>query len=46
MQMNKKTKYMDNFFKILDEEKIPYTIHGVYKNHLPISKVESAPTCK
>ena len=46
MQMNKKTKYMDNFFKILDEEKIPYTIHGVYKNHLPISKVESAPTSK
>lgn len=43
MQMNKKTKYMDCFCQILDEEKIPYKIHGVFKNHLPISKLESAP---
>ena len=45
MQMNKKKKYMDCFCQILDEEKIPYKIHGVYKNHLPISKLESAPIC-
>ena len=43
MQMNRKTKYMDCFAAVLDEEKIPYKIHGVYKNHLPISKLESAP---
>ena len=43
MQMNKKKTYMDCFFTILDEEKIPYKLHGVYNNHLPISKVESAP---
>ena len=44
--MNKKKKYMDYFCQILDEEKIPYKIHGVYKNHLPISKLESAPICE
>ena len=43
MQMNKKTAYMDEFCKILDEEKIPYKVIGVFKNHLPISKIESAP---
>ena len=43
MQMNKKTKYMDCFFKILEEENIPYKALGRYKNHLPISKLESAP---
>ena len=43
MQMNKKKTYVDWFFTILDEEKIPYKLHGVYNNHLPISKVESAP---
>jgi hypothetical protein len=43
MQMNKKEKYMRSFLQILVEEKIPYKIHGVYKNHLPISKLESAP---
>lgn len=43
MQMNKKTKYMDCFCQILEEEKIPYKVFGVFKNHLPISKVESAP---
>ena len=43
MQMNRKKKYMDCFFQILEEEQIPYKIHGVFKNHLPISKVESAP---
>lgn len=46
MQMNKKEKYMDCFCQILDEEKIPYKIHGKYKNHLPISKLESAPVIK
>ena len=45
MQMNKKTKYMDSFCKILEEEKIPYKVLGMFKNHLPISKVESAPIC-
>lgn len=45
MQMNKKKKYMDCFCQILDEEKIPYKIHGIYKNHLPISKLESSPIC-
>jgi hypothetical protein len=43
MQMNKKAKYMDYFCQILKEESIPYKIHGVFKNHLPVSKVESAP---
>lgn len=43
MQMNRKKKYMDCFCQILKEEQIPYKIHGVFKNHLPISKVESAP---
>ena len=43
MQMNKKTKYMDCFCQILEEEKIPYKIIGVFNNHLPISKVENAP---
>lgn len=43
MQMNRKTRYMDCFCQILKEEYIPYRIHGVFKNHLPISKVESAP---
>ena len=46
MQMNKKTKYMDCFFKILEEENIPYTRIGMYNNHLPVSKVENAPICK
>ena len=46
MQMNKKETYMDCFCQILDEEKIPYKIHGVFKNHLPISKLESAPKLK
>ena len=44
MQMTRNTKYMDCFSQILEEEGIPYKIHGVFKNHLPISKVESAPT--
>lgn len=43
MQMTRNKKYMDCFCQILDEEKIAYKIHGVYKNQLPISKVESAP---
>jgi hypothetical protein len=46
MQMNKSTTYMDNFIQILKEENIPYKLHGTYKNHLPISKVESAPIIK
>ena len=46
MQMNKKEKYMDCFCQILEEENIPYKIHGVFKNHLPISKLESAPVEK
>lgn len=46
MQMNKKKIYKDCFCQILDEEKIPYKVHGVFKNHLPISKVESAPILK
>ena len=44
MQMNKSTKYMDHFCRILEQEKIPYEVVGQYKNHLPISKVENAPT--
>ena len=43
MQMNRNKKYIHRFCEILQEEKIPYKIHGVFKNHLPISKVESAP---
>ena len=43
MQMNKKTKYMDYFCQILEEENIPYKILGMFKNHLPISRVKSAP---
>ena len=43
MQMTKTTKYMDCFFSVLEEEKIPYQLIGVFKNHLPISKVENAP---
>ena len=43
MQMNKTKKYMDCFFSVLEEENIPYKVLGVFKNHLPISKVESAP---
>ena len=39
----KKTKYMDYFCQILEEENIPYKILGILKNHLPISKVKSAP---
>ena len=46
MQMNRKKKYMDCFCQILEEEQIPYKIHGVFKNHLPISKVESAPVVR
>ena len=30
---------------VIDEEKIPYKIHGIYKNHLPVSKLESSPIC-
>lgn len=44
MQMNKTTKYMDCFCQILNEENISYKIHGVFKNHLPISKIENAPS--
>ena len=43
MQMNKKKKYMNSFCRILEEENIPYKVHGIFNNHLPISKVESAP---
>ena len=43
MQMNKKKKYIDHFCKILEEENLPYKVVGMSKNHLPISKVESAP---
>jgi hypothetical protein len=43
MQMNKKSKYMDQFFRILDQEGIPYKVLGMHKNHLPVSKVENAP---
>ena len=46
MQMNKKTKYMDGFCRVLEEEKIPCKILGVFNNHLPISKVESAPAAE
>ena len=43
MQMNKKKKYIDCFCQILREENISYKIHGMYKNHLPISQVTDAP---
>ena len=46
MQMNKKKSYIDHFCKILEEEKLPYKVIGMFKNHLPISKVESAPLSK
>jgi hypothetical protein len=46
MQMNKKKKYMDCFCQILEEEAIPYKIIGMFNNHLPVSKVESAPIYK
>ncbi len=46
MQMNKKKTYIDHFCKILEEENIPYKVIGMFKNHLPISKVESAPVIK
>ena len=46
MQMNKSKIYMDNFLQVLKEENIPYKLHGTYKNHLPISKLESAPIIK
>ncbi len=40
MQINKKKTYMECFCQILEEEKIPYKIHGMFKNHLPISQLE------
>ena len=43
MLMRKKTKYMDRFCQILEEEQIPYKVLGIFNNHLPISKLESAP---
>lgn len=43
MQMNRKTAYLNCFCQILEEEKISYKIHGVFKNHLPISDIKSAP---
>ncbi len=43
MQMNKKKKYLDCFCEILKEENIPYKVHGMYKNHLPISQLTNAP---
>jgi hypothetical protein len=44
MQMNQTKKYMDCFLGVLEEENIPYKMLGMFNNHLPISKVESAPT--
>ena len=44
MQMNQTKKYMDCFLGVLKEENIPYKMLGMFNNHLPISKVESAPT--
>lgn len=44
MQMNKKSIYLDQFCRILEEESIPYKVLGMFNNHLPISKVASAPT--
>lgn len=43
MQMNKKSIYLDHFCRILEEENIPYKVLGMFNNHLPISKLESAP---
>ena len=43
MQMNKKPMYMDQFCRILEEENIPYNVLGMFKNHLPISKIAHAP---
>ena len=43
MQMNKKRIYLDCFCQILEEENIPFKVLGMFKNHLPISKVASAP---
>jgi hypothetical protein len=43
MQMNQKKTYLDHFCRILEEEGIPCKVLGMFKNHLPISKVESAP---
>ena len=37
---------MENDLEILKEENIPYKLHGIHKNHLPISKLESAPIIK
>jgi hypothetical protein len=44
MQLNKKTLYKDCFCQVLEEEGIPYRVVGMFNNHLPISKVASAPT--
>ena len=46
MQMNKKSIYLDQFCRILEEESIPYKVLGMFNNHLPISKVASAPTAE
>lgn len=46
MQMTKTTKYMDCLCRVLDQENIAYKVHGMYENHLPISKVKSAPSAK
>ena len=46
MQMTKTEKYMNRFCEVLDEENIPYKVLGVFKNHLPISKRESAPVAE
>lgn len=34
---------MEQFCRILEEENIPYKVLGRFNNHLPISKLESAP---
>ena len=43
MQLNRKKKYIDSFCSILEDENIPYKLHGAFINHLPISRVQSAP---
>ena len=43
MQMTRTEKYMEHFCGVLTEERIPYKVLGVFKNHLPISKPISAP---
>ena len=43
MQMTKTKKYIDSFLGVLSEEDIPYKLLGRFKNHLSISRVESAP---